>query len=669
MQHPRLNAGPHISSGEKVRSGLKDTDARMTWIGRVSQVNPENNSMYVEFRDGLGPQKDIQVTYPYAGPMAGIRVMPEIGSLGLFLRDKLRNTYTPIAWYPPDAVSAPKYNMIANLPNGVGDESMDITSRRPYRWRTLLPGDVNLGSSKGADLYLDNDAELCDEQGNTYRLRSGDGSSITTSQQNYLFANGVWRSAGFIQRNSLITEQGGEQIPGLDAYRFTHSDGTEAVYLGGQYKVGNKLFSEYRIEVEDSAELDKQINDVNDLSNVTSRNPAIIFALANWVGNDPKDIGTYGKFLAPDLFADDDIRKGYLSFSPLVNGAGVDAYRQKGVAFGLHTPGKFLLASDKEGRLHQYLGASTGDGAGRSLDLVAAGGRWESWGKTADEGLSWKTVLKGGTHTEIGVSNNNDSRNQLARSIVLRTQGQVYHEYGAKYNPNQLENFTGTGTFMSRPTLQGYGYIRRVSGNERFETDGDTEVITKGGYRVKISGQRESRIGGSYVETVIGDKSSILNSTYSLNVTKEFKVYTASRTEKIVLGDDSKTVLAGSRKTDILLGNYETSIKAGNHNTSIGVGSRTLDIKAGNDSTSILAGDFSVGVTVGGISLSTAAGTVSIAGTSVDISGAAGVNISGLLVNLGGGSMSGVLTSLNHPCFVTGAIAPGSFRVFATNVV
>jgi hypothetical protein len=659
------NNGPIVAAGDKVRSGLKYGGNRSYWIGKVTQVNAESNSMSVEFNEGLNPQKDVRISYPYIGPMATMRIVPEIGAMGFFVKSDYGMIHA--GWLPPEPKSGPKYQALSAFPKEISDDDTEVTRRKAFRFREMRPGDVHLGSSNSADLFLDNDAELNDANGNTFRIRSGDGSAISTSQQNYMFANGVWRSAGFIQRNSLKTTQAGERLTDIDANKVVHSDGTESVYVGGSYEVGSEVFSEYRIEVEDSAELGNQINDVNELINITQRNPKAIFALGNWVGNDPNDVKTYGKFLAPDLYADEDYRKGYLNFKPLVNEGGVDAYRQKGIAYGFHVPGRSLLVADKEGKVHQYLGASTGAQAGRSLDLVATGGKWESWGKAADDGLSWKVALKGGEYKEVGISNNNETRNQIPRSSVLRTQGQVFHEFGAKTNLNRVNSFESIGNQLSRSEIQEYGYIRRVSGKERLETTGNRETVVDGDSKEKVRGQRVSQIGGSYVQSVIGDKTSIINSSYTLNVTQEIKNFASSRSEKLVLGSDEKQILLGNRSTDIAAGNYLTNIGAGSHNTNIGAGSQTSNIGTGNYSISVGTGNYGVAVGAGNVSIATGAGAITVAGTTTSIAAATSVDITSLLVNIGGSSMSGVLTSMNHPCFVTGAMSPGSFRVFATN--
>jgi hypothetical protein len=512
---------------------------------------------------------------------------------------------------------------------------------------------------------LDESVELTDSMDNGILIRSGDGSLIATSQQNYMFANGVWRSAGPIQRNSLDHSTFGNADPMYEATEVVHADGSHSVFIGGKYQYNGRVYNEYRLEIEDTDILDKVVNDVNEGINTTPRKPKVAHIMGNMVGNDSEDPSTYGKFLAP-AFLKGLKGDGNLLFEALTPNGDGDALGSRGIAWAYHIPNKGFFGQDKEGAQHVYLGEARGDTPGVSQFLVARGGRREEWGFMKDGGLSWDLLCKGGVNWTIGKSQDNPSKNILPRSALIRYLGATYteHGYDSSYDPTVLNDMDGNP--IDTVHQAAYKRVVRVAGKAREEISGDYELDIGGNLVEQIGSSRSVNISGSYDESAIGDRTISTSGSFALNAITEIKVLTAQRTEKIVKGSDKKTILLGDDATEIIVGSQTLQIGAGNASRSVLLGDIKDTVVTGSKKTSVVTGSYEVSVVAGNVSLTTLAGKATLGGTMVALEGLVAVDIKAPIVGIGDpATRSGVITFLSHKDYVTGAPLVPSLKVMA----
>lgn len=654
---------PHMAKGEELPRGTDKGWDKDTAVGVIVHVNADTMSMDLILKGGAGVLTDVPITSAYVGPAGFMGVCPEIGCLVVL--KKTEAGPIPITYMIPQPEFALQYDLLEMFPKEVSDFALEQGRVIPAKYRRLRPGEARLASSMGSELMLDEDAELADSMDNSIRVRAGDGSVIATSLQNYMFTNGVWRSAGPIQRNSLDFKVLGEPESEYEATEVVHSDGTKSVYIGGDYGYLSSVYNEYRVEVEDQNTIGKQINDVNEGLAVTVRRPKTVFLLGNMVGNDTADHATYGKFLSPS-FISERRGDGHLNFKALVPNGDGDVLGSQGVAWGFQIPGKHFIGADKEGSLHAYLGATRGDNPGISMQLVARGGRVEEWGVIREGQVSWDLFCRGGLRWTIGKMTDSPERDLLPRSSEVRYLGGTYTEHGYDSSASATILKGMKGEDLPSYKVNQYKRVERVAGKSRTEVSGDNEVVVGGSSNEQTSGSKTLGVGGAYGESSIGDRTISTAGSFSVNAMTEMKVLAPKRTEKFVKGSDSKQILLGDDSTEIAVGNQTTKVLTGGVKRTVVAGSMEDMITAGNHSTSILAGNHTVSVTAGNISLSTTAGNVSIGGTLVSVTGMASVDISAPFVGLGNqATRSGVITFLSHRDYVTGAPLIPSFTVMA----
>lgn len=655
--------GAHVFAGEKPAQVSLKPHGDTTFLGVVVRVNTDAMSMDILLKINGKSLTDIPYTAAYTGPAGFMGVCPEVGTLVVLIETEVG--LLPLTYLVPQPEFALSYELLSMFPKDLADPIKEQHRIIPAKLRRLRPGEAYVSSSHGSSAFFDEDAEITDSMDNCLRVRSGDGSIIATSQQNYLFANGVWRSAGPIQRNSLDFKVLGDEIGGYEASEVIQADGMRCVYIGGDYQYQGVSYNEYRVEVEDSNILGKQVNDVNEGYNKTLRRPKSVFIMGNMVGNDALDTATYGKFLAPS-FIPSDRGQGHLGFAALTPSGNDDVLGTRGVAWALHVPGKNFVGADKSGAMHMYFGEAHGDTPGVSQFLVAMGGRREEWGVMREGGLSWDLFCRGGISWTVGKSVDNPSRGKLPRSAVVRFLGGTYTEYGADETKreNRMQAMDGSALGMSQ--MASYKRVERVAGKSREEVSSDKEVQVGSNLVEQLGGSRKVGVGGSYSESTVGDRTISTLGTFSVNALTEIQTKAPQRAEVFLKGDDKKKLLLGDDATEIAVGNQTLKVLAGSAKRAVVAGSIEDSVITGNHTTTVAAGNVSTSVTAGNISLATAAGTVSVGGISVSVKAAASIDLTAPLVGLGNPvTRSGVITFLSHRDYVTGAPLIPSFTVTA----
>lgn len=662
----KSHRGLHVFKGENPAAVTKKNLKDITFLAKVTQVNGERHTMDVIILDSAHVLTDLYWMPSYQGPMGYMGVMPEVGCLVVLLNGS-NGILVPISYYIPDVETAPSYDLVERFPESVSDEANEHTRLMPSRIRNMRAGEGRFASAQGAEVFLDDSVEIENRSGNSIRLRAGDGSYITTSQQNYMFTNGVWRSAGPIQRNSVQATVDGSTPGGIEAKEVIHSDGYKVVYIGGDYGHGGQVYNEYRLEVEDSNRLNNPVNDVNEGENITSRSPRVIMSMANYVGNDPNDPDNYGKFLAPS-FVSESRGDGRLGFEALTPSGVNDDIGRRGIAWSYHIPGKGFLGFDKQGVKYEYLSEARGKNTGVSQVTVARGGKREEWGAIREDNVSWDLFAKGGIRWVVGQTSENPEKNKIPRSSEIRYIGGTYteHGYDSDFNPKVIRYIRGEdkGKILNKLDMATYRRVERVAGHSRDEVQGNAEYSIGGDEFRKISGLKTTSVGGSHSESSTGDRTISTAGAFSVNALTEVKVMTPKRSEKIVLGSDEKSILMGDRNTEIVVGSYKTSIGAGNIERKVGVGDIKDTVGTGSHSTNVGAGSYSVNVGAGSLSLA-AGGSFSISGTTVNITSST-TTVDSAFVMLGNpATRSGVITMLSHKDYVTGAPLIPSLTVSA----
>ena len=668
--------GRHGAPGEVPTFALTRSTYDDLYVARVVLVKPENMTMDVEFIGVNMSAPDIPMLMPGMGPSSMIGSVPEKNSLVLLLQDGDHiGHYYPIAYLPPDLHHGRSYGMVERTYKEDTADIDDLGRVMPSRMRHMAEGDVIMASSGGSEVYLDTGVEIHDGFGNELRIRQGDGSLMATSRNNYMFANGVWRGAGLIQRNSLVKND--QQDMDIEAQKVVLSDGREATYVGGNYikkdDKGNiiydEMYVEYRLDVEDTTKPHLPANDINSEGNYTLRStPKATFVLGNMVGNNPGDLSTYGKFLAPRFIEGNNLKEAAFALSPLSRDGRENQYKTKGVAWGLGFSNVSFLGADKEGAVHRYMGkGSGGSNRGWSMTTVATGGRRDTWGADGNEGMSWSGLFKGGIAWSVGKTNGNFADNVLPWGINIKSAGSTFISHGdSTASETRLSSMVDSSKGLTLADVARYGRIEKVYGHARDEVSGDYELRVAGNYVWNVGGKFSYRVQGNFGESVFGDRSISTTATFAVNSTA-VNTTTGSRTEKLTTGDDNKMLLLGSDITLLAAGFQTTTIGTGGISNTVAAGNFTNLMAAGNFAMNITAGNAVMNTAAGSMSFTTAGGPATVGGTAVTLAGQATIVANAPMVSLGiPATLSPAITMLSHLDYVTGLPLKGSATVMAS---
>ena len=650
----KVLTGPHLTDGAEAGRLHSSRVYDEIYVAEIQQVSPESNSFSVQTRDGSGQISDLQMNFPGFGNSSFMGVMPEISSLVILLKLPGVDQYYVLGYLPPDPFGGRRYRLLEKWQKDQGGYYEELQRVVASRMRTMAPGDAYIAAKGGSEIYLDEDVEIHGQSGDEVRIRSSDHSVLATSRNNFMFANGVWRSAGPIQRNSLKTTDKMQPIDGLEAVKVTLSDNREVVYMVDALAYGTEVPVEYRLDVEDRVKFHQPLNDVNAEANISHRVPVASLVMANMVGNDEKSVGTYGQYLAPS-FLGQSLTDAGLLFKPLSRTGSGNQLKDKGVAWGFDQPGLAFTGSDKEGVSHRFMGMSRGNSAGLSMETAAKGGRRDSWGKLRDTGLSWEAQFRGGIDWSVGKRDSNLTLGNQPYSLNLRMAGPAYIEYGPSSLGSETLNSIGDATAPLNAYEKGsYGRVERVQGNSRDEVAGKYELSVGGDIVWEIGGSFKYSLGGSFVDSSMGDRTINTTSAFSTNSLK-IQNTSGSRTEKFVKGSDDKIVMLGGVSETLAAGSRTTTIAAGGIVETLAAGSRTTTIGAGSVTTTVGAGSISSTTGAGAISLSTVAGVVTFAGMLVSTTALTAIDLQAPIVGMGLlPTRSGIVTMQSHKCYITG---------------
>ena len=448
-------------------------------FGEILEVDSNSYRMKIRWLSGRGSPNWMPISFPYVGPAGCMGALPEEGAIGIFAfydEGTGKGSPLPLAYVPGALAFSTQYNTTKKHPDAVSTEDQNIISRKFHQ---LMEGDMITASALGAQILINKDVNISDFALDRILLRGSDQSIISTSVGHYVFADGASVSAGPAMRNlANLFDSNGNRITGTNLREATLSDGREVIYVvpfGERVDYDTRMYSEYRITADELVEGTIDNNEITGFSPVSNRNPLVTMAMGNYIGGNPVE-NTYGKILRPVLFASPLDLTGNFELVQCMQNKGTDEISKLGLAYALHfhKTGAFF-GVDKEGHYYMHLPASLSNpaGSGRSMSVVARGGRRESWGSDAD-GNAWDFSTVGGLRWEIGTGGPKTKR----RSIDIRTDSSIYFQAGGSDDDN-------------------LAFRKDIYGNSKTAITGDDEKTVSGEASYTIDGLRTEKVFGS----------------------------------------------------------------------------------------------------------------------------------------------------------------------------
>jgi hypothetical protein len=611
-------------------------------VGVIEEIDLDKYQMVIRWHGGDGVRNRVPISFPYMGPSGCIATLPEKGAVGIFgFYDEGDGKGSPLllTYLAAGLNSALNFNVVKIEPDAISTSDINEV---PHRFRKLSIGEISISAPLGGSLFLNNSVEFHDNSQDQILIRDDDQSIISTSVQNFVFADGVSISSGPALRNSMVLyDSQGNKLSNYGS-SVPLPSGKDNIYIvpqGQEITHDTQFYTEYRVDVSDMANGVLDQNDVNSAANLSDHDPVVRLAMGNYIGPDIQDPQLYGNILKAKVFLSDKDQKGDFSLGKAIDDNGMDEPGKLGLAYALHflKSGAFI-GVDKEGHYYLNLPASAANplGAGRSMSILAQGNLKEIWGGTAQDNNSWDLTTKGGIRWKVGAHNVNGS----GRSI------DIYASKGIKLevNTGDVDGFAQTEIFKANVS-------QVVSGDKQQTCINLTSTI---------NGLKTENISGSATESVQSDKSVNVLGIMSETVVKEMQGKFGIRKTTVTTGNDELTVLRG----DI----SETITTFGKRSILVTAGSIEETLLSGTYKTTIGAGSYSVNVTAGAISISSAAGTVTMSGTAITITGNVAVQVNSPIVQLGNGALiGGVVSGLpglpTHFDYCTGLPLKGSMKV------
>lgn len=185
-------------------------------IATVMQVDHAKHEVTLRVENGetfaLSP---VSLTQPGAGARHFLGSMPMPGDVALIgwgsqESGRSKQPYV-LGWFPGGVVAGHDWWPVQPF----GKDEFDLTpkdrarfdgiaSRRRYKLRHLLPGNVLASSAQGADLVLDEGATLTNRRGCELRLRDEDSALVVRSLQQFHAGAGFRVYSGMVQRDATL---------------------------------------------------------------------------------------------------------------------------------------------------------------------------------------------------------------------------------------------------------------------------------------------------------------------------------------------------------------------------------------------------------------------------------------------------------------------------------
>lgn len=690
-----------VQKGEDATFNQQVDFYKFLQIGTIVRVDNERNVVDIQFGSNPIRTKDVPITNPFFTGRAFLGGMPEEGATVVCGFVKLTNKIgLPIIL---GYIDKQYYNSIFYIYNS-GKTSDDITELKDIHekigWgvkrlkkRKLYPGDINLESTQGSELVLDDGILIADSKLNEIYFSSPERTIYTNSINNFTYTNGSRILNGLIVRpNSpfvepIILENG--------KHYYLVGDGSNAA--------NGNAFTEIRTELK---ELGNSVLDVigefenDDYATVSADGKLLVSQVfGTLVGNDKTKIENYGHVLRPQIFSSQDI-------AVLVQ----DVICKPSEYYNLASAYQLKFASgakfdiDKEGHTFVYLPASSSAhplGGGRSLEFATDGSLKMVIGKNAVANRSLELDTKGRAMIHLGFDSNTLTSLDCIfdRAVYKTVKGADKNGFAEKsdYTGHVTEKIRGDKTVEIDGTyrLVVKGKIQEEIHGAKTENYVNDKMTNYGGdYQEIVTKQRQSKYGKGHIIDIAtkGQELTIVEGDYKEILTlgsKDIKVVAGDIKETILLGskkvnltagDLKETMLKGNRETSIVLGDHKVNVTTGNISQSVKLGDSKEEVMTGNKKISVKVGNFEVNVTTGNVTVKTATGKVDVTATQkVTISGMAGVvvksatkvDVNAPMVTIGGTpAKGGVVVGLpgipSHFDYLTGAPLKGSATVKAT---
>ncbi len=652
-----MSQGKIYNEGESPSSILSEVSSQYFYVrtGVIEEVDLDKYEMTIRWEPGNAVRNKIPIYFPYAGPAGCLGMLPEKGAIGIFgFYGTGRGGRTPLClgFLPAGLDAGLNYNQVKVYPDAI--PTNDINEIQ-FKFRKLSKGDMIMRSPLGGSVFLNEDVEIHDDAQDSIVIREADQSIISTSLNNFMFADGVSVNSGPAIRNAMVLyDEEGAKIPN-NGSMLSLPDGRDNIYVvphGEEITYDTPFYAEYRVEVDELGNGRLDLNDINSISPISTREPIVTFALGNVIGSDRKDPQTYGEILKVTLFSSSTAQRGNFGLEASSQKNGIDEPATIGLAYAVQFPDSgCFLGIDKEGHYSWNLPASKSNplGAGRSMSILGAGNLKEIWGPEATDQNSWDLTTVGGLRWNIGAHGTTNN----SRSMDIKTSRGIY----IKVNGADDE----TVELAANKSWTGFSLQAIYKSNVYESVGGGKRVNVSGEFSTKINGMKEETIDGSSTESVQSDKNLSVAGQYSETVSKEMQGKYGSRKTTIgPKGNDELEVMAG----DII----QTITTFGQRKLSVNGGLIEETIGNGVYETKVTAGKYRVEAGVGKFEIISPIGTVTLEGLTVTVKGSALVNIDAPMVKIGSGALiGGVVSGLpgkpNHFDYVTGSPLAGSFKV------
>ena len=612
-------------------------------VAIIEEIDLDKYEMTIQWVGKRGVRDKIPISFPYVGPAGIIGMLPEKGALGIFaFMDEGEGKGNPICvgFLPAGLSTALNFNDVQIYPDSLPTSDVN---KILYKFRKLSYGDVIISSPLFASFFLNSNVEIHDAVQDSFIIRQGDQSIISTSLNNFIFADGISINMGHVIRNGLeLYDKDGTRLDNKGSI-LTIPESKDIICItkdGEPIDYQTEYYTEYRIDVDEFGNGKLDLNDINS-SSVSLNNPIVTFVLGNYIGSDRINRQQYGRNLKASLFKSYNDANGDFSLEIANDKNGIDEAGTIGLAYALHfLDSKCFLGIDKEGHYYMNLPASSSNndlGAGSSMSILAQGSLKEVWGSNAAENNSWNLSTNGGVIWDLGA--HSPSRN--SRSFEMKTSRGIYFEINGADD-------------------DGYSKREEITGNTLESISGDATSVSSN-FTLEVNGLKTEKIGGSFSESIQSDKNTNVLGVYTETVVKEKQCKFGKRKTTITTGNDELEITKGNREEMIILGKKISTVRTGNIEQNVNIG---------NHETSITTGNYKVNVSAGNITHETSAGTVNISGTSAKIKGNISIAADAPIVKLGGalligGVVSGLPGKITHYDFVTGAPLKGSLKVSA----
>jgi len=593
-------------------------------IGRVTRVDYEKGWIDVEWMDGFGRGSLIPLPACYSSTRGIINGMPEIDSIvicGWIKRSQkekipiilgyldtnidFSNNYSLLRGNAPETLKKIdlKEGMKNTLANVKDKIAWDI--KRSKR-RKIYPGEINIESSKGAELYLDDGVLLTNNKLNEIEILSADQSIRMTSNQLYTDTQAARKWQGMIIRKP-VSDNSGQPI--------IYPNGKETQIItdiNNPINLGGKAFTEDRTEIYEKATGHLHVTEVNAESDITSLKPFITSVMGTVVGNDKSIPNQYGRLLRPQIFQNPN------SINPVADDIVclAEEYNTLSSALQLKMASGTKIDIDKQGHLFTNIAASTGKhpfGQGRSWEANFEGAIKQVVGMDQTEHVSYYLNAKGGTRESLGYDVNGISKEVTAKKAL-------YTRVLGNGNDNKA-------------------YYLEVTGNKEEKINGDSTLEIAGNYTITVSGKiteevlgtkeelyvndKNNMYGGRYAKIVVKDKEELIGETRKTTISglttppvtqnqtsDELNITLGSRDENYTFGNLRRYLLAGNKEVEIKKGDILEEILVGNKNTTLKKGDITEEISVGNRELKVTTGDVSEEITTGNRSTKVTTGDI-----------------------------------------------------------